>query len=217
MGPNTYTLLGSLGPFPLMGLESGPVRPSPDGKLFSMNTRESAGLGEPYFNYVYVFDAALNIVFKLQDYYHPTWLGNDRLVVASGSNLYTVTVAASPVVTRVGAEGLGLPNEGTSLPSVSSDGGSIAFIQGEAVWRINVDGSGLAQLTKPRIDVGWPAWSPDGSRLVVSRAPCQFFDTGGSGQGRTDKIVIISATATNQDLDVIRPVTIGCGPVYWLP
>ncbi len=218
-GPNLYTLLGSLGPFPLPGLQSGPVHPSPDGKLFSMRTRESAGLGEPYFNYVYVFDAALDIVFKLRDYYHPAWLGNDRLVVASGSNLYTVTVSASPVVTRIGPDGLGLPAEGTGLPMASPDGRSIAFTQGEAVWRINVDGSGLAQLTKPRLEVGWPSWSPDGSQLVVSRAPCQFFDNG-SGlypQGSTNRIYIISATATLQDLDTIRSVTSACGPVYWLP
>lgn len=219
-GPNLYTLIGSLGPFPLMGSQSGPIRPSPDGKLFSMHTRESAGLGEPYFDYIYVFDAALDIVFKLRNYYYATWLGNDRLVVASGSNLYTVTVAASPVVTRIGPDGLGLPAEGTAQPSVSPDGRSIAFDQGDAIWRINVDGSGLAQLTKPKLDVGWPSWSPDGSRLVVSRSPCQFFDIGvigPGGTGRTDKIFVISATATNQDLDAIPPVAPGCGPVYWLP
>jgi Tol biopolymer transport system component len=166
-----------------------------------------------------VFDTALNIVFKLRDYYHPTWLGNDRLVVASGSNLYTVTVATAPVVTRIGTEGLGLPAEGTSLPSASPDGRSVAFAQGDAVWRINVDGSGLMQLTKPRLDVGWPSWSPDGSRLIVSQAPCQFFDWGAGlyPTGRTDTFVIISATVTNQDLDTIRPVTYDCGPVYWLP
>jgi hypothetical protein len=218
-GPNLYALIGRLGPFPLRGLQSGPVHPSPDGKLFSMRTRESAGLGEPTFSYVYVFNAALDIVFKLRDYYHPTWLGNDRLVVASGSNLYTVTVATSPVVTRIGPDGLGLPSEDTGLPSVSPDGRSIAFIQGEAVWRINLDGSGLAQLTRPKIDVGWPAWSPDGSRLIVSRAPCQFFDWGAgiTGEGGSDRLYIVSTTAANQDLDAMRPVTSACGPVYWLP
>jgi Tol biopolymer transport system component len=201
VAPNPYALRSSLGPFPLSGNVFGPVRPSPDGKLFTMNTSED---GE---RYVYVFNAALDITLKLRAYYHPVWLGNDRLVVASGVNLYTVTVASSPVVTRIGPDGLGLPGEGTAVPSVSPDGKSIAFVQGEAVWRVNVDGTGLAQLTKASLLTNWPSWSPDGSRLVVS-SECN---------SREDRVVIISATETNQDRDAISPITRTCGPVYWLP
>jgi dipeptidyl aminopeptidase/acylaminoacyl peptidase len=203
VAPNPYALRSTLGPFPLSGFVEGPVRPSPDGKLFTMHTSE----GDPKSPFVYVFNASLDIVFKLRDYYHPVWLGNDRLVVASGVNLYTVTVAASPVVTRIGPDGLGLPGEGTAVPSVSPDGRSIAFVQGEAVWRINVDGTGLARLTKASLGINWPSWSPDGSRLVTT-SRCT------SSQ---NNFVIISATETNQDRDAIRPVTYACGPVHWLP
>jgi WD40-like Beta Propeller Repeat len=202
--PSPYALRSSLGPFPFsLASVAGPVRPSPDGKLFVMNTDE----GVPGSRFVYVFDAALDIVFKLKDYYHPVWLGNDRLVVARDNNLYTLTVAASPVVTRIGPDGLGLPGEGTAVPSVSPDGRSIAFLQGQAVWRINVDGTGLAKLTKSSVGMSFPSWSPDGSRLIVSNL-CR---------SSVDKFVIISATETNQDRDAITPVMYACGPVYWLP
>lgn len=202
--PDTYALRSVLGPFPLsLASVAGPVRPSPDGKLFVMNTDE----GVPGSRFVYVFDVALNIVFKLSDYYHPVWLGNDRLVVARDNNLYTLTVAASPVATRIGPEGLGRPSEGTALPSVSPDGKAIAFLQGQAVWRINADGTGLAQLTTPSVGTSWPSWSPDGTRLLVSNQ-CR---------SSVDKIVIISATEPNQDRDALTPTAIGCGPVYWLP
>jgi WD40-like Beta Propeller Repeat len=208
VAPNPYALRSKLGPFPLNGFVSGPVQPSPDGRLFAMFTRESS------VDYVYVFDAALDIVFKLEGHRYRSWLGSDRVVVTKGSSLYTVTVSNSPVVTRVGPEGLGLPNETADQPSVSPDGKSIAFTQGSAVWRINVDGSGLTQLTKPRFGAGWPSWSPDGSRVVVSSTECETF---GGGIPSVAYIYVVSATATNQDLDTLDFVTSSCGPVYWLP
>ncbi len=211
---NPYTLRSKLGPFPLNGSVLGPVQPSPDGLRFAMRTNESSGeLGAPHFDYVYVFDTALNIVFKLEGYTSRSWLGNDRIVVSKGSSLYTVTVAASPVVTRIGPEGLGLPNEPAEQPSVSPDGKSIAYVQGEAIWRINVDGTGLTQLTKSYYNAAWPSWSPDGSRLVVSTV-CTTF---GGGNPSGDEIIVISATQANQDLATIDFVTSSCGPVYWLP
>jgi WD40-like Beta Propeller Repeat len=208
VAPNPYTLRSKLGPFPLDGLVGGPIQPSPDGQLFAMFTQEDS------VTYVYVFDAALNIVFKLPGYESRSWLGNDRIVVTKGSNLYTVTVTSSPIVTRIGPDGLGLPSEPVKQPSVSPDRTSIAYLQGSAVWRINVDGSGLTQLTKPYVGgVGWPSWSPDGSRLVVS-SECTTF---GGGLPSTNEMIVISATAANQDLATIDFVTPDCGPVYWLP
>ena len=205
---NSYSLRGKLGPFPLNGLVGGPVQPSPDGQLFAMYTLENS------ITYVYVFDSALDIVFKLAGYESRSWLGNDRIVVAKGSNLYAVTVTNSPVVTRIGPDGLGLPNEAVKQPSVSPDRTSIVYLQGSAVWRINVDGGGLTQLTKPYFrGVGWPAWSPDGSRVVVS-SECETF---GGGLPSTNEMIIISASTTNQDLETISSVTANCGPVYWLP
>lgn len=208
VGPNPYALRSKLGPFPLNGFVNGPVQPSPNGQLFAMHTSESSVL------YVYVFDAALNIVFKLEGYISRSWLGDDRLVVARGSNLYVVTVASSPVITRIGPDGLGLPNESVEYPAVSPDGKSVAYVQGSAIWRINVDGSGLTQLTKPYVNVAWPSWSPDGSRLVVSNSQCSTF---GGGTPSPAEMIVVSATATNQDLAAIDFVTSDCGPVYWLP
>ncbi len=205
--PNPYVLRSKLGPFPLNGSVLGPIQPSPDGRLFAMYTSEGS------VPYVYVFDATLDIVFKLQGYTSRSWLGNDRIVVSKGSSLYTVTVAGFPVITRIGLEGLGLPNEPAEQPSVSPDGTSIAYLHGSAIWRINVDGTGLTQLTKSYYNVAWPSWSPDGSRLVVSTV-CTTF---GGGLPSGDEIIVISATETNQDLEKIPFVTSSCGSVYWLP
>jgi WD40-like Beta Propeller Repeat len=210
--PNPFSLKSSLATFPLPGgFVVGPIQPSPNGTLFAMQTRESAGLSEPFIDYVYVFDSALNITFKRAGYRAPAWLANDRLVVAADDGLYTMTVAASPTVAR-----LGQPGTATNRPMVSPDGRSVAFLQGDIVWRIGTDGSGLTQLTVAKIEINWPAWSPDGSQIVLVSGIC--------GQFAGPDLVIISATATNQN--VYQAATVkrnngaparSCGPVYWLP
>jgi hypothetical protein len=210
--PNPFSLKSSLMTFPLPGgFVVGPIQPSPGGTLFAMQTRESAGLGEPFFDYVYVFDAALNITFKQAGYRAPAWLANDRLVVAADDGLYTMTVAASPTITR-----LGQPGTATNRPMVSPDGHSVAFLQGDSVWRIGTDGSGLTQLTVAKIEINWPAWSPDGSQIVLVSGIC--------GQFAGPDLVVISATATNQNVNQAATVlrnngapARSCGPVYWLP
>jgi hypothetical protein len=80
--------------------------------------------------------------------------------------------------------GIRLLGEGTA-PSWSPDGSSLAFVSDVSVWIMNSDGSGRRRLTDPladtnRIDrnglplipVGdlWPLWSPDGTRIALTRA-----------------------------------------------
>lgn len=210
--PNPFSLKSSLATFPLPnGFVKGPIQPSPSGTLFAMQTRESTGLGTPFLDYVYVFDAALNVTFRRSGYRAPAWLANDRLVVAADDGVYTMTVVASPVIARLGAAGTA-----ADRPVVSPDGRSVAFLQGDSVWRIGVDGSGLLKLTAAASTAQWPTWSPDGSKIALVRGVC--------GQFTGPDIVIISATATNQD--VFQGATVlrkngaparSCGPVYWLP
>jgi hypothetical protein len=114
VAPNPFSIKSTLPTFtlPSSGFVSGPVQPSPDATLFAMHSSESASLGDPFLDYVYVFDAAINITFRLQGYRDPVWLGKDRLIVlgANGNEgLFTVTVAATPTVTQIGNPGLGLP------------------------------------------------------------------------------------------------------------
>ena len=212
VAPNPFSRKSSLATFPLAnGFVKGPIQPSPNGALFAMQTRESAGLGSPSLDYVYVFDAALNITFKQVGYRAPAWLANNLLVAAAADGLYTITVAAVPISTRLGQAG-----DAPDQPSVSLDGRSVAFMKGDSVWRIGADGSGATQLTVAKATAQWPTWSPDGSRIVLVRGVC--------GQFTGVDILVISATSTNQNLadatTVLRkngaPAR-SCGPVYWLP
>ncbi|MEW6704682.1 MAG: hypothetical protein AB1430_07520 [Pseudomonadota bacterium] len=230
--PNEYTInlrrvnasgFESLGALPVIsatGLRvSGPVQPSPDGTRFALHTREST-LDDPEdTDHVYVIDRNGQTLLHAADYRDPVWTGNNSVVVAGADGLFELTVGAS-TARRIGSQGLGRPGSQPKQPAVSADGRSIAFVQGDAVWRIGVDGAGLAQLTQQRFEQGWPAWSADASKLVVLRGSCPVL---GTTEPPPD-VVIISATSPNQDINaasaVMRTDSVPlrtCGPVYWLP
>ena len=61
-------------------------------------------------------------------------------------------------------------------PYVSMDGTRIAFVSDERgnedIWVMNADGSGLTNLTPTSDEAdNNPAWSPDGTKIVISRRP----------------------------------------------
>lgn len=61
------------------------------------------------------------------------------------------------------------PTVNELMPSASPDGSKVAFVrEGAGIWVVNVDGSGLTQLTGNANDLT-PDWSPDGTRLVFTR------------------------------------------------
>jgi WD40-like Beta Propeller Repeat len=221
--PPPFNLTRALPAFEVMGGRiSGPVQPAPSAALYAMHTLQSAGLGEPSLDYAYVIDETLKVLVQVNDVRDPVWLGNDRIVVAGADGLFTVPTVESnaPVLTRIGPVGLGQASVAPERPAVSPDGRSIAFVQGAAVWRINVDGTGLAQVTLPQVGQTWPAWSPDGTRLAVLRHECPPV---GTGQPEPD-VVLVSATGVGQNLDgaatVARSSTSTpvrtCGPLVWL-
>ncbi len=58
-------------------------------------------------------------------------------------------------------------------PRFSPDGTKIVFARGQAfaglswgLWTVNLDGTGLTQITPPDMSPAKPAWSPDGSTIV---------------------------------------------------
>jgi Tol biopolymer transport system component len=69
-----------------------------------------------------------------------------------------------------------------SSPSLSPDGTRIAFesdLDGKvAVYAVGVDGTGLTKITSDTFPEGEPAWSPDGSRIVLVRTAQTFGNSG---------------------------------------
>jgi hypothetical protein len=200
------------------GHVSGPVQPSRSASRFAMHTIERAGLGEPQTDYVYVFNDRGKATMRARGLRDPAWLDDDRLVAAGEDGLFIVTVAGGGTA-RIGPRGLGRPGAEPRRPAVSPDGRSVAFAQGDAVWRINLDGSGLVRLTQPRPGQSWPTWSPDGSHVAVVRRSCPPV----GGASPPPEFVIVSAGARDQDIERLPQVkqTDGvpvraCGPIYWV-
>jgi dipeptidyl aminopeptidase/acylaminoacyl peptidase len=209
--------LAKSGELPAIEMErgrlTGPVQPSPDGRLFALQTQESRDLHDAPADHVSIIDAGSRVRLRLRGYTDPAWIDDDRLVVAAEDGLYLLSLRAGGAPRRIGAVG-----RQPAQPSVSPDGRAIAFAQGNALWRIGVDGSGLQRLTRPRPGQSWPSWSPDGARVVLARGACPLFGT----RVASPELVIVSSTASDQDVDRAEPVmrdakqpVRSCGPVYW--
>lgn len=53
-------------------------------------------------------------------------------------------------------------------PSLSPDGTQIAFIRAGDVWTMDIDGTGLAQVTQTPAAEQTPVWSPDGDQIAYA-------------------------------------------------
>jgi eukaryotic-like serine/threonine-protein kinase len=90
------------------------------------------------------------------------------------------TITQSPTVTESPTPS----HSPTTTPSPTPTGGGIgqiAFVSNRSdntpnIWIINVDGTGLIQLTNLEAGACQPSWSPDGNRLVFV-SPCKKRDT----------------------------------------
>lgn len=96
------------------------------------------------------------------------WLPDGRLLAAGGDALYLIDAGLGPA--RVLRRFAG---DAPADLSVSPDGQRVALTLGDRgalanhVYVMNVDGSGLRQVTTSGLNEDAPAWSPDGKRLAV--------------------------------------------------
>lgn len=107
------------------------------------------------------------------------WAADGSLFVAAGDTIYTVPAAfGDPTPLKQ------FPGDAPTDLSLSPDGSQLAFGLGERgllenhVYVMNVDGTGVRQLTTSNLNEDSPAWSPDGSAIAV-RQGITYVGTGG--------------------------------------
>ncbi|MGA2489929.1 MAG: protein kinase, partial [Anaerolineales bacterium] len=89
----------------------------------------------------------------------------------------TDTVASLPVVSNTPASThTPIPTATPTIPSLPTLGGAdlIAFLSNKDIWLVNVDGTGLSQLTKDAADKHDLQWSPDGKSLFYIGGTCIY-------------------------------------------
>ncbi len=124
---------------------------------------------------LYVVDLASKNVRKLTDVrrggicYFPTW--HDSRIYFG----YDPCDGSEAVISRINDDGSGFTRIAPGRdPAISPDGKSIAFTRkvnaGYCVFRMNVDGTHVTQLTTHENPIGavTPTWSPDGTEIVYS-------------------------------------------------
>ncbi|MGW6283310.1 hypothetical protein [Kribbella sp. NPDC055071] len=119
----------------------------------------------------------------------PAWAPSATKRWAFGSRrnnqlgVYTMVAGGTPV--KIAALPTGFTGPGGPFAGISwsPDGSRIAFASPAGIFVVNVDGTFLTQLTRPK-DEGptfedkWPAWSPDSTKLVFSRCCGSDFGVG---------------------------------------
>lgn len=214
----TFKIDGRLPTMTIDGRLIGAAAPSPDGKRFAIYTSESKELGDPDIDYVTVIDAKLDVKARVAGVRFPVWLDDETLVASSEDGLFLVSATGAGTPKRIGEAGLGGVDGGPTQLALSPDHRAVAFFHGDAIWRIDLDGTNLTQLTLQSSSQAWPAWSPDGASIAVQSGVCSWTT---SAEER-----VVSATAAKQDLkdapslqhtiDDGRSVPIrACGPAYW--
>lgn len=184
---------------------------SPDGSKLAFYSDEAKNYGDqqnydPY-NGTGVITRDGQKVTSLEGYFHPAWTPSGELVltgsqVVPGGEIRVgpqdgifVTDASLGNPKRID-QGITNPVE----PSVSPDGQKIAFVTNNHVWTINIDGTGLQQITTGSKAESYPAWSPDGQSIAcVSQGVFE--------DGEYAAMAVVSATATTpNDLLFNAPV-----------
>ncbi|MCC6666641.1 MAG: PD40 domain-containing protein [Polyangiaceae bacterium] len=130
----------------------------------------------------------------------PTFTPDGRLVVAGANanpGLY-VSDAAFTTFTRFDA-GLAAPHQ----PAVSPDGQRVAFVLNDHIYVVNLDGTGLSQITTSDGKESWPSWSPDGKSLAIYGKNSILLVPLGDGEvvdlkDLNDKFVVFDSTTSGQ-------------------
>jgi TolB protein len=161
---------------------------SPDGKYLSFNYSDflNSKLGTHFGTLIYGSDGTP--LYYIDSLWDASWGPDGSLVVAGTVN--DPSVLSGPHVT-FSEEGLFLIDKniatitpiGTGLtqpmlPSVSPDGKRVAFEMNSHIWTINIDGTGLKQITTGANTESYSAWSPDGNSIACETSGALGIDGG---------------------------------------
>ena len=121
---------------------------------------------------------------------YPTWTPDGRLLMADPDKpgLFITDVSLKNIKT--------IPNVPAGRIdgiAVHPDGKQIAFALNSRIWLINMDGSGLKQLTESGLNEVTPVWSPDGKYLAFQQ----------SIKGKKDFFNILVVRMSDQKFQII--------------
>ncbi|MBI3648880.1 MAG: PD40 domain-containing protein [Actinobacteria bacterium] len=170
---------------------------SPDGSMIAYNSD-----GEGSTSGLYVMNADGSDQRKIADGWGPTWSPNGSRITfvlssGHGGDLWTIHPDGT------GLTQLTQSPKWDELPTWSPDGSRIAFLREGAIYVVNADGTGLADVVDLKgIDPFQPQWSPDGTRLAFEADNGHDYDiyvVNADGSG-------LAAIANDPSLDENWPV-----------
>jgi hypothetical protein len=124
----------------------------------------------------------------INDGEYPFWMSDGRIVFKG----WGVTAGGLRIMNPDGGGVIPLTQDGSdTAPAASRDAKTIAFMSARdgnwEIYKINVDGSGLARLTEDHAADGLPTWSPDGLSIAFA-----------SNRGGQWAIWVMNADGSNQ-------------------
>lgn len=125
------------------------------------------------------------------------WLPDGRLVAAGGDALYLIERSFGParLLRRFAGDtpaDLSVSPDGQRLALTLGDRGALA----NHVYVMNLDGSGLRQVTTSGLNEDAPAWSPDGTRLAVRQGIAYSAQAAGVPGATCPTVWLVPAAAT---------------------
>ena len=119
---------------------------------------------ETYDVSIYSLDGTL--IKTIENAYNPEWLPDGRLLYVWGSNFYVTDTNFENSEELPGSDQFSSP---VYRPALHPSGNFFAFQHSGQIWQMNLDGGELKQLLTGNGILIDPAWSPDGTKLVVWR------------------------------------------------